>query len=201
MEETEIHKQVEELAEAHRYDRFNRMVAMTVALLALVMVLGKLKENNVATGVMAVQVNRAQFQTQFQDRNLMRSMYERQIENRQLRENPSGVATTKEQQQQLASAQANWQAQVARLTAEQKKMTDGTKREQATHKVLIAQQHLLQFAAALMTLAITLFAVSALTRSKLLYGLGLTVSIVGVFLEIGGFLGWKLEVGLLHFLT
>ena len=201
MEETEIHKQAEELAEAHRHGRFNRTVAITVAVLALAMVLGKVKESNVATGVMAVLVNRAQFQSQFQDRNLMRCLYQLQIENWQLRETTPGAATTQEQQQKLASAQAQWQAEAERLSREQTEMTAGTKREQATHKVLIAQQHLLQFAEALMTLAITLFAVSALTRSKLLYGVGLAVAIVGVFLELGGFLRWNLDVGLLRFLT
>jgi hypothetical protein len=201
VEEAEISKQTEELAEARKHDRFNRMVAITVAVLALTMVLGRVKDSNLQIRMMASLTEQLDDWNYYQAKSIKQHQFESQIQDWQLHEALPGPALTPAQQQKLDSALAKWQAQAAKEAAEKADLQAKAEAAKAEYDALREQDHGFHFAEALLTLAVTLFAVSALVKNKPLYGLGLGVAIVGFGMELGGFLGWNLNVQLLRFLT
>jgi hypothetical protein len=200
VEEAEIHKQTEELAEAREHDRFNRMVAITVAILALTMVLGKVKESNLQIRMQASLTEQLDDWNYYQARSLKQHEFELQIQHWQLMQGLPGTVTP-EKQPQIAAALAQWQAAAAKEASGKADLQKKGDAAQKQYEDLREQDHQFHFSEALLTLAITLFAVSALVKSKPLYGLGLGVAIVGFVMELGGFLSWDLHLGFLKFLT
>jgi hypothetical protein len=201
VEEAEIAKQTEELAEAHKHDRFNRMVAITVAVLALTMVLGKVKDSNLQIGMLASLTEQLDNWNYYQARSLKQHQFELQTQDWQLKQALPGPALTPAQQQQLAAALALWQTEAAKEATGKADLQKKAEAAKAHYDALREQDHSFHFSEALLTLAITLFAVSALVKSKHLYGLGLAVALVGFVIELGGFLRWNLHLDFLRFLT
>jgi hypothetical protein len=201
VEATEIHKQATELAEAHRRDGFNRIVALTVAILALIMVLGRVKSSNLTTSVVTAQMQLFQSWSRFEEITTRARVLDTQIQNWEIMKGLAGLQITPAQQQQVQETIGKFQTEFANVKDNMARMQAQAKQSQTVRDALVSQQHLLQFSEALLTLAITLFAVSALVRSKPLYALGLAVSLVGVLFELGAFLNWNLHVSFLSFLA
>jgi hypothetical protein len=199
-EETEISKETEEIAEAHEQGHFNRIVALTVAILALVMVLGKVKDDNLGRRTQATLTREMDQWNYYQAKGLKQHTYELQIQHWQL-VLASTPGMTPAARGQISTAIQGWQTQ-ARKESDQKDLAMQTAQaDEDQHETLENQEHEFSFAQALMTLAVTLFAVSALVQSRPLYGFGLAVAILGTAIELGGFLGWNLHLGFLAFLT
>jgi hypothetical protein len=201
VEEAEISKQTEEISEAHQQGRFNRLVAITVAILALVMVLGKVKDDNLGRRTLATLMHEVDQWNYYQDKSLKQHMFELQVQHWELVLATSGTSLTPAGRQQITAAMGGWKTS-ARQESDQKAEALKTARaDEAEHDALEEQEHEFNFAQALMTLAVTLFAVSALVHSKPLYGFGLGIAVLGGIMELSGFLAWNLHLGFLHFLT
>jgi hypothetical protein len=201
VEQAQIHEQTAQLAEAHKHDLFNRMVAITVAVLALFMVLGKVKDGNIETKMMTTLMVQLDDLNLMQDRSIKQHLFELQIQHWQLMQGLSGLNLRPAEQQQLTALLADWQAEAAHMEqakTDLKTKADATK---AKHDALKIQDQQFHFSEALLTLAITLFAVSALVKSKHLYGVGVGVSVLGIVMELSGFLSWNLHLDFLRFLT
>jgi heme/copper-type cytochrome/quinol oxidase subunit 4 len=201
VEEAEISKETEEIAEAHKHGRFNRLVAITVAVLALVMVLGRVKEDNLGRRALATLMQEVDQWNYYQDKSLKQHMFELQIQHWQLVLATSGSGLAAAGRQQIAAALQGWQTQARKESDQKAEALKTAQADEAAHEALEEQEHGFSFAQALMTLAVTLFAVSALVQSKPLYGFGLGVAILGLIIQLGGFLGWNLHLAFLHFLT
>jgi hypothetical protein len=201
VEPAEIHKQTAEIAEAHKHEHFNRIVAITVAVLALFMVIGKVKEGNVSTGVVTAQMAHLQAWTQFGEKTTKARLLDLQIQNWQMMIDAPVLTLTAARLERLQQAVAGAQKEFDEAKSGMDYEQDRAKDALARRDTLQEQQLWLQFSEGLLTLAITLLAVSALLRSKPLYALGVVVSVTGIFFELGGFLSWSFGGGFLHFLS
>ena len=200
VEEAEIAKQAEEISEAHKHEAFNRMVAITVAVVALIMVLGKVKDENVMRAMMATQTEQLDDWNYYQARSLKSHVYKVSSKTVQLigAMNPSTPAPAR---QQVAAALRDWEKQIKHEEDGQKDLMAKAKGGEEQYQELREQDHQFHFSEALLTLAITLFAVASLTRARSLFGLGLAVAVLGLFLELAGFMVWNVQLGFLKFLT
>ena len=145
VEAAEIHKQTAEIAEAHKHEGFNRMVALTVAVLALFMVMGRVKEGNVATGVVTAQMAHLQAWTQFGEKTTKARLLDLQIQNwKMMIEAPlasTPPARLQMLQQAVAAAQKEFDQIKGGMDYEQQRAKDAL----ARRDVLQEQQLWLQF--------------------------------------------------------
>jgi hypothetical protein len=200
VEEAEVAHQTEEIAEAHRHERFNRMVAVTVAIVALSMVLGKIKDENLQRRTMVALIQDLDDWNYYQAKSLKQHMFELEDQHWQLMESLFATAPAPVRQQ-MDSARQDWSAQGSKEKKEGADLQTKAQAEETNLEGLKEQSHDFHFAEALLTLAITLFAVSALTRGRWLYALGLAIAILGAALELAGFLGLSVHPSFLQFLT
>ena len=200
VEEAEIAHQTEEIAEAHQHERFNRMVAVTVAVVALFMVLGKIKDDNLERRTMVALVTELDDWNYYQAKSLKQHMFEIEDQHWQLMQSLFAAAPAAVLQQMTAAREA-WSAQGYKEKTDSAGLQTQAQAEEANVEALKEQDHDFHFSEALLTLAITLFAVSALIRGRWLYGVGLAVAILGAAMELAGFLGFSLHPAFLQFLT
>ena len=80
MDGLELEQQIEELAEGKSLSRFNQLIAITVAIVAVFMAIAKVKDDNIVQGMQAAQAHEVDMWNQYQAKSLKEVVYERQIE-------------------------------------------------------------------------------------------------------------------------
>ena len=169
--------------------KLNACVAITVALLATFMAICKVKDDNIVQAMQQAQANKLDHWNFYQARNIREEIAKGTLLQLRLAA-PS----------QPASEQANYQkaiAQYEQLAADQakKKEEQKTLAEQDQKDYDAANFHDDQFdlADALLAIAISLLAVTALTQLWWLYFLTLVPTVFGVLMGLAGLLGWGIH--------
>ena len=179
----------QESAQDKRKSRLNAYVAVTIALLATFMGMCKVKDDNIVQAMQAAQAKSVDDWSYYQSRNI-----------RQL----VGQSAADTLRLQSLSAPPNARAAYAKTIQSYQTLADdqGQKKQQ-TQKDALAdgrQYDALNFhddqidlSDALLSIAISLLALTALTQKKWLYALALIPTFFGVLMGLAGLLGWRLH--------
>jgi hypothetical protein len=193
MEGMETKERTEQILE-HGANRFNRMVAVAVAIVAVLMTLGKIKSEKIVEHMLAVQATELDQWNYYQSKSVKQHLYQLQVEQWQLQQrsaalSPSGSAA-------IGSQLAKWGAEIKRYDKEKAEAQEAAEKARRDYEHLELRNDQFHFTEALFGLSIALFAVASLARTRMLFGLGLFFAACGVGMGLAGFLGWTVRVGL-----
>lgn len=179
----------QDAAQEKRKGRLNTYVAVTIALLATFMGVCKVKDDNIVQAMQAAQAKSVDDWSYYQSRNI-----------RQL----VGQSAADTLRLQSLSAPPNARAAYAKIIQSYQALADDqAQKKQQTQKDALDDgkqydafnYHDDQFdlSDALLSIAISLLALTALTQKKWLYGLALVPTFFGVLMGLAGLLGWHLH--------
>ena len=167
----------------------NRMVAVTVAVLATFMGICKVKDDNIVQAMQQAQADKIDSYSWYQARNIREEV---------------ATATAAQLTAQLASTPADARAAVqqqidsynalAKEQSEKKKQQqDAAEEADKTYDRLNLHDDQFDLADAALSIAISLLAVTALTQKRWLYYLALVPTAFGLLMGLAGLLGWGLH--------
>lgn len=172
-----------------QFRRLNGFVAVTIALLATFMGICKVKDDNIVQTMQQAQANKIDHWNFYQARNIREEVAKGTLLQLQLAA-PS----------QPASAQDNYQkaiAQYQQIAADQAKKKDEVKaqaeQDQRDYDAANFRDDQFDLADALLAIAISLLAVTALTHLWWLYFLSLVPTGFGVLMGLAGLAGWGIH--------
>ena len=173
--------------------RLNTLVAITIAILATFMGICKVKDDNIVQSMQQAQADKLDHWAYFQARNIREEVADATLEQLRL------ASPTAPQ-----SAQATYTAAIQRyeaLSADQAKKKEllKTQAEQDQKDYDAANFHDDQFdlSDALISIAISLLAMTALTHKRWLYIVALVPTGFGLIMGLAGLLGWKIHPDIL----
>ena len=172
-----------------QFRKLNQCVAITVALLATFMGSCEVKDDNIVQSMQQAQANKLDHWNFYQARNIREEVARGTLMQLRLAA-PS----------QPAAEQANYAkaiAQYEQLTADQAKKKDELKalaeQDQKDYDAANFRDDQFDLADALLAIAISLLAVTALTHLWWLYALALVPTAFGVLMGLSGLAGWAIH--------
>ena len=170
-------------------NKLNTMVAISVALLATFMGICKVKDDNIVQAMQQAQADKIDNYTWYQARNIREEI---------------AKATVAQLTAQAASAppqaQAAYQQQIDIYQALAKEQAEKKQQQQAdaekddkTYNELNYHDDQFDLSDAMLALAISLLALTALTQKRWLFYLALVPTVFGVLMGLAGLFGWNLH--------
>ncbi|HEU4752073.1 MAG TPA: DUF4337 domain-containing protein [Armatimonadota bacterium] len=191
-EEREEPRAVEARKEKNR-SRLNAHVAVTVAILATFMGLCKVKDDNIVQAMQQAQAKSIDDWSWYQFRNVRGELAQATAE---------GIRAQSEGQPPVVRAAlerkaAEWD-HLAREQADRKQETRGAAEEdERTYNRLNFRDDQFDLSDALLALAISLLAITALTQKRWLFWVAMVPTAFGVLMGVAGLFGWKIHPGAL----
>ena len=167
----------------------NTWVAISVALLATFMGICKVKDDNIVQAMQQAQADKIDNYSWYQARNIREEVAKSTVA--QL---TAQAATAPPQAKPTFEAQIKTYEAIAQDQAEKKKIqqADADKADQ-TYNELNFHDDQFDLSDALLALAISLMAVTALTQKRWLFVLALFPTVFGVIMGLAGLLGWHIH--------
>ena len=169
--------------------RLNTRVAITVALLATFLAVCKVKDDNIVQAMQQSQADRLDHWNFYQARNIRQDVAAAAVV--QLKLAAAGAPAA--QQEGYRAAIASYEALVADQAKKKEELRLQADVDQKTYDALNYRDDQFDVSDALIALAISLLALTALTHKPWLYNLALVATIGGVLMGLAGLLGWHLH--------
>lgn len=183
-------QQTRETAEANRArNRLNTLVAITVALLATFMGICKVKDDNIVQAMQQAQADKIDSYAWYQARNIREEVANATVAQLTAQSAAAPPQSQAVYQEQIAAYQA-----IARDQAEKKKtqQADAEKADKA-YNDLNYHDDQFDLSDAMLALAISLLAMTALTQKRWLFYLALVPTFFGVLMGLAGLFGWNIH--------
>src|SRR5438105_13546366 len=183
-----------ESAEAKKSNAYlNTLVAISVALLATFMGICKVKDDNMVQAMQQAQADKIDSYSWYQARNIREEVADATVA--QL--TAQGAAASPQAKAVFDEKIKAYQA-IASEQAEKKKIqqADAEKADQ-TYNELNFHDDQFDLSDAMLALAISLLAVTALTQKRWLFVLAMFPTVFGVVMGLAGLLGWSIHPNLL----
>jgi hypothetical protein len=178
---------VSEAIENASHDRLHSLIAVLVAMSATFMALCNVKDGNVVQAMAQDQARQvdawAYYQAKSTKMNLAESMLDQLAVQRALATGAPEVRATLDQKM------ATYQAAVARYAKEKDEIKATAEGFQADFDRLNIKDDQLDMAEALLSIALALFGITALTKKRLMFGFAAAFAGLGVFLGMAAFAG------------
>lgn len=162
-------------------DRFNNAIAVAVALVSAFMAIAKIKDDNIVQAMQKAQAESVDYWNEYQAR----------------RQRQFGVelAIAQLQATQAASPErdrtvAEWKAKAEQFGTRAEDSAKKAKARGADYDAGNDRDDLFDLSDALLSISLALFAVSALTRVRWLFGLAGLIGFGGAVFGVAGFAGW-----------
>jgi len=168
--------------------KLNTWVAITVALLATFTGICQIKDNNIGQGMQQAQADKIDHWAYYQARNLREEVAKATATDLRFA-NAAGAATNPA----LAEAIRNYDALADEQATKKAALMQQAQQDQSTYDALNYRDDQFDLADALVALAISLLALTALTQKKWLYFLALVPTGLGVLMGLAGLLGWQIH--------
>ncbi len=172
-----------------RKGQLNTMVAITVALLATFMGICGVKDNNIAQGMQQAQADKIDSYSWYQARNIREEIARATV-----------AQLTAEAAAAPPAAQAAYQQQINAYQAVAKEQDEKKKTQQAdadkadkTYDQLNFRDDQFDLSDALLSIAISLLAVTALTQKRWLFALAMIPTAFGLLMGLAGLFGWNIH--------
>jgi hypothetical protein len=179
----------EELDEKSRQASLGAMVAITVALLATFLGLCNVKDDNIVQAMQQAQADRLDHWNFYQARNIREEVASATLA--QLRLTAAGAPAA--QQASYRDAIAKYEAVVADQDKKKEDLRVQAEADQKTYDALNYRDDQFDLSQAMLALAISLLAVTALTHKRWLYWIALVPTVGGVVMGLAGLLGWHIH--------
>jgi hypothetical protein len=173
--------------------RLSTWVAITVALLATFLGVCKVKDDNIVQAMQQAQADRLDHWNFYQARNIRQEVAEAAVV--QLKLAAAGAAAG--QQESYRSAIASYERVAADQAHKKEELRVQAERDQQTYDALNFRDDQFDLCDALVALAISLLALTALTHKPWLYWLALVPTAAGFVMGLAGLLGWRLHPDML----
>ncbi len=187
-------------ANRRAHERLNIWVAITVALLATFMGICKVKDDNVVQAMQQAQANKIDHWAFYQARNIREEVAKSSLT--QLQIQALQPANSDQQRQALEHAIASYDKLIRDQQQKKEELKRQAEQDQVDYDALNYVDDQFDLSDALLAIAISLLAVTALTRQRWLYFLSLVPTGFGLIMGWAGLAGWKIhpEV-LIHLLS
>ena len=181
--------QEEDQEAAKAKSRLNTLVALAVALLATFMGICKVKDDNIVQAMQQAQADKIDSYSWYQARNIREEV-------------ANAVAAQLAAQKAAApqNAQAVFESEIAKYQAIGQEQSEKKKVQQADaegadkrYNDLNTHDDQFDLSDALLSIAISLLALTALTGKKWLYFVAMVPTVLGVFMGLAGLLGWGIH--------
>lgn len=189
----EIDEKIKEaLEKAEEGSRLNSAVAILVAIVATLMALGKIKDENIIITMEHAQSKVVDSWSFYQAKSLKEHIMEFGGEQVRLHLEADSSMTSSGRESYTASA-ARYDKEVKRYGAEREEIRKQAEHYQHEYDVLKGHHDQLSISEALYSIAIATAGITALTRKKWLFGVALILAGLGLVYSLAGFLGWSLH--------
>ena len=189
----ELADTVNETLDRAEHDRLNSLIGVLVAVTATFMAVCNVKDGNVVQGMQQDQAKEVDawsyYQAKSTKENLAEAMLDQLVVQRALATGPQAAEARALLDQKIAAYTADVQ-RYGREKAAIKATADGY---QADFDRLNVRDDQLDMAEALLSIALALYGITALTRKRAMFGLASGFAGLGVFLGLAAFLGLKVH--------
>jgi hypothetical protein len=169
--------------------KLNTWVAITVALLATFTGICQIKDNNIGQAMQQAQADKIDHWAFYQARNLREEVAKATAVELRL----SAAPTDASGNNALNEATQKYDALAAEQALKKTELMKQAQQDQSTYDALNYRDDQFDLSDALVALAISLLALTALTQKKWLYLLALVPTGLGVFMGLAGLLGWQVH--------
>ena len=169
--------------------RLNSMVAISVALLATFMGICKVKDDNIVQAMQQAQADKIDNFSWYQARNIREEVANAAVTQLKLAEASAPPQVQNQYDEQIKTYQALAQEQEEKKKVQQ---ADAEKADQ-TYNELNFHDDQFDLSDAMLALAISLLAVTALTQKRWLFFIALVPTFFGVLMGVAGLLSWHIH--------
>src|SRR5438477_757319 len=169
--------------------RLNSRVAITVALLATFLGVCKVKDDNIVQAMQQAQADKLDHWNFYQARNIRQEVAAATVAQLKL----AAAAAPAAQQASYREAVRSYEQLVADQAQKKEQLRIQAEQDQKTYDALNYRDDQFDLSDALIALAISLLALTALTHKPWLYWLAMTATVGGVLFGLAGLLGWHLH--------
>src|SRR5437867_1419401 len=190
MEDGNDKKDTEAVAEAKKSKaHLNTLVAISVALLATFMGICKVKDDNIVQAMQQAQADKIDNYSWYQARNVREEVANATVAELTAQAAAASPPAKAAYQEQIKAYQA-----IAQEQAEKKKIqqADADKADK-TYNELNFHDDQFDLSDAMLALAISLLAVTALTQKRWLFVLAMFPTVFGVIMGLAGLFGWHIH--------
>jgi hypothetical protein len=162
-------------------DHFNNAIAIAVALVSAFMAVSKIKDDNVVQAMQKAQASSVDLWNEYQARRQRQFGVELAI---------AQTRATQPASPELDKKLTEWKAQADLFKARAEESSTKAKAQEAAYDAGNDRDDLFDLSDALLSIALALFAVTALTRVRWLFGLATVLGLGGMVFGTAGFGGW-----------
>jgi hypothetical protein len=179
----------EDAAEAAAHSRLNTWVAITVALLATFMGICKVKDDNIVQAMQQAQAAKIDDWSFYQARNIRQEIGQATV----IQLGVTRLAAPAAQRPSIDSAIARYQSLVKDQATKKDSLRVAAEADQKTYDSLNYRDDQFDLSDTLIALAISLLALTALTKKQWLFWIAMVPTALGVLMGLAGLLGWAIH--------
>ncbi|MBC3871959.1 DUF4337 domain-containing protein [Undibacterium flavidum] len=179
----------EERAEDKKSMKLNMMVAVTVAILATFMGICKVKDDNIVQAMQAAQANKIDHWNFYQARNLREEVAKSTVVQLKL----AALGRTGGDKEAYLAAIADYEKLAKEQARKKEELKTQAEQDQLDYDASNYKDDQFDLSDALLAVAISLLAVTALTKQKWLYFAALIPTAFGLYMGMAGLLGWQVH--------
>jgi uncharacterized protein DUF4337 len=176
-------------AAAAAHARLNTWVAITVALLATFMGICKVKDDNIVQSMQQAQAAKIDDWSFYQARNIRQEVAQSTVAQLQVTRQAASAA----QRPSIDSAIARYQALVKDQASKKDSLRVAAESDQKLYDALNYRDDQFDLSDTLIALAISLLALTSLTKKQWLYWLAMVPTGLGVLMGFAGLMGWSIH--------
>ncbi len=189
VEEGDDGEKDKEVADAKSSRKLNTLVAISVALLATFMGICKVKDDNIVQAMQQAQADKIDSYSWYQARNIREEIAKATIAELTAQAAAAPQQAKAAYQEQIKAYQAVEQDQ-----AEKKKIQQGdAEKADRTYNELNYHDDQFDLSDAMLALAISLLALTALTQKRWLFVLAMVPTFLGTLMGLAGLFGWAIH--------
>jgi hypothetical protein len=190
---TDLADAVSETIEQSPHDRLHSLIAVAVAVSATFMALCNVKDGNVVQAMAQDQARQvdawAYYQAKSTKMNLAEAMLDQLSVQRELASGPTAAQSRAALEEKIAS----YKAAVTRYGREKEEIKATAEGYQADFDRLNIRDDQLDMAEALLSIALALFGITALTKKRMMLGFAVAFAGLGMVLGLAAFVGLKIH--------
>jgi hypothetical protein len=167
----------------------NMLVAVTVAVLATFMGVCKVKDDNIVQGMQQAQANKIDHWSFYQARNIREEVAHATLVQLKL----SAASAPAAQQPKYQDAIVTYEKLVEEQGKKKEELKQQAAQDQQDYDAANFRDDQFDLSDALLAIAISLLAVTSLTRQRWLYAVALIPTAFGILMGLSGLLGWGIH--------
>jgi hypothetical protein len=179
----------DEEAEGASHSRLNTRVAITVALLATFMGVCKVKDDNIVQGMQQAQADKIDNWAFYQARNIRQDVAQSTVATLTIQRRSAAPAD----RAAIDSSIAHFQALANDEARKKDSLRIQAQEDEKTYNALNYRDDQFDLSDTLIALAISLLALTSLTKKEWLFWIAMIPTVLGAFMGLAGLAGWNVH--------